>query len=1743
MNYVATVPGRVGFGGVGGRYALLQAQATDLGNTVVFASLTTGGELHVLEEGAVTDPAAVSSYLVEHGIDFLKAVPSHLAALASVTGVEGVLPGRSLVLGGEAAAPALVRELVEHGGDGVVFNHYGPTETTIGVATTRLEVSDADAGLVPVGAPVANTRFYVLDASLRPVPVGVVGELYVAGVQLARGYVKRTALTAERFVANPFEPGLRMYRTGDRACWTEDGRVVFQGRADDQVKIRGYRVELGEVQAGIAAHPLVAQAAVVAREDVPGDVRLIAYVVPMDEDGDLDGLPSAVREFTARRLPEHMVPAAVVVLDALPLTGNGKLDRKALPAPDYAGTSASTGRRPSTLQEELLCLAFADVLGLQSVGVDDDFFTLGGHSLMAVRLVSRIRTLLGIETDIRTLFEEPTVAGLATRLVGAKAARAALVRGTRPERLPLSYGQRRLWIINQMEGPSSTYNIPVSSPMRGEVDTELLNAAFRDVIGRHESLRTVYRVADGEPYQLILDLEELDWTLHVIDVEQEDLAGTVAEAERYAFDLSAAEIPLRASLIRVGPEESVLAVVVHHITADGWSWGPMVNDLKTAYMARAEGRAPDWAPLPVQYADYALWQREVLGDSADPDSVLAEQVAFWREELAGIPEELELPSDRSRPAVASYRGHQTSLETSADVHARLAEMARAEGVTMFMVMHGALAVLLNRLGAGTDIPIGSAAAGRTDEAMHHLIGYFVNTFVVRTDLSDDPTFREVLARVREAALGSLSHTDVPFEKLVEELSPARSMARHPLFQVMFLLENAVGTKPDGPSSWTTGDSFEESVDGGVLVTRSSSVKVDLDFNMVEVHDTDGTPAGLHGGLTASADLFDVESSVRMAERWVRLLASLAANPDVRLSEVDVLGAHERRRVLTEWNETGAPVQDATVVELFEAQAARTPDAIALVQGDVELGYAELDARVSRLARLLRGRGVGPESVVGVVMDRGVDLVVALLAVMKAGGAYLPVDPEYPAERIAYVLADAGVPLVLSHTAVAEVVPAGVPVVVVDDPSVVAELAVLSDVADVPVCGGVELESRNAAYVIYTSGSTGRPKGVVVPHGALVNHLFAAGERVGVAAGDRLVAVTTVSFDIAALELFLPLVSGASVVLASREEVRDPSALTRLVLTSGASVLQAVPSLWRALLEEEGWPAGVRALVGGEALPRELAQRFTDLGVRAVNLYGPTEATVWATSAEVASDVVSVGRPFANTRAYVLDRSMRPAPVGVTGELYLAGAQLARGYVGRSGLTAERFVASPYAFGERLYRTGDLARWRADGELECLGRADDQVKVRGFRIELGEIEAVVAGHPSVGQAVALVREDVPGDQRLVAYVVPNRALAPEELDGFAQAVGGVAQDRLPAYMVPSAIVVIEQFPLTPNGKLDRKALPVPEAAVREEAHHSVNSFEANIGAAFAEVLGLESVGVDDDFFALGGHSLLAVRLVEALRERGVAMAVRDLFAAPTVGRLMKRMSLSSVQDALDVLLPIREQGERPPFFCFHPAGGVSWCYMPLVRYVPEDVPLYGLQARGLDGTSELAGSIAEMAADYITQMRSVQPSGPYHLLGWSYGGVLAHEIAVQLQAAGEEVGALVLLDQYPWDSEEEAAMAAREKELDPEDEIDQLVDAVRLEAGGALGAVTDEEYRTFARVLHNGRRIRRTHTHGRFDGDALLVVAKNGREEEGPTADRWAEHVTGVVSEAGVPCTHYDLAKPEHLGLVWAEVSAWLGWEG
>jgi amino acid adenylation domain-containing protein len=1493
------------FSATGGLFAFEQGDvwswfhsfAFDFSVWELWGALLHGGRVVVVPFDVSRSPADFLALLARERVTMLSQTPS---AFQQLMEAEARHPGavesvRTVVFGGEALEPArLAGWWDRHGDDGPrLVNMYGITETTVHVTYQPLAGHDGAAGSV-IGRGLPGLAVFVLDSALRPVPPGAVGELYVAGGQLARGYLGRPGLTSQRFVACPFgRPGERMYRTGDRGRWNSAGRLVFAGRADEQVKVRGFRIEPGEVERVLVGHPAVARATVLAREDTPGDVRLIAYVVPDTADGMAAAeLSVAVRQLAGQHLPAHMVPAAVVVIDAIPLTPNGKLDRRALPAPDYAADTTGD-RGPADLREEILCGVFAQILGLPSVGVHDDFFRLGGHSLLAVRLISRIRAVLDADVQIRALFETPTVAGLVARL-GSRTdtGRSVLAGRERPERVPLSFEQRRLWFLGQLDGPSSTYNIPLATRLTGALDRAALAAALRDVLGRHEVLRTVFPMADGDPYQRVLDLDELPWRLTVADVEPAEVAARVADAAGHAFDLTS-EVPVGAWLFGCGPDEHVLLVVVHHIAGDGWSARLLAGEISTAYAARRAGDAPKWTPLPVQYADYALWQRELLGAEDDPDSVISRQAAYWRDALAGAPEELRLPVDRVRPAVASHRGHRVPVGVPAGLHVRLREVAREQGVTVFMVLQAALAVLLSRLGAGTDIPIGSATAGRTDEALDELVGCFGNTLVIRTDLAGDPTIAELLARVRTTSLAALANQDVPFERLVEELAPERSLSRHPLFQALLTLQNI-----DSMTLGLTGVRAE-GLSAGLAVA-----KFDLDVLVGEAFDDDGDPAGLRGTLTAAADLFDQESVERIAERWVRVLEALAGAPQTRCSAVSVLGETERRTVLADWNDTAADVPAATAPELFAAQVTRTPDATAVVSGGVELTYAELDARTNRLARYLVGRGVGPESVVAVSMERGVDLMVALLAVLKAGGAYLPVDPDYPTERIGFMLRDARPPVVLATTTAA----AGLtglteaPVVMVD--ALGAELAGLAPDALDDADRRAPLSVAHPAYVIYTSGSTGLPKGVAVTHSGLAGLVEGHARHLRVGAGHRVAQFASASFDTFGWEWTMALLSGAALVVIPPEH-RLGDALTRFLAEQRVTHATLPPAVLATLPDGSIDPSTV-LVVAGEACPPEVMARWAADRVM-VNSYGPTETTIDATSwrCDPAAAEVAIGAPVVNTRVYVLDEFLTPVPPGVAGELYVAGAGLARGYLHRAGLTGERFVACPFGrHGERMYRTGDRARWRHDGQLVFVGRTDEQVKIRGFRIEPGEIEAVLAGCPGVAQAAVVVREDTEGDRRLVGYVVPENPG-----DGLAEAVRRFAEDRLPDYMLPAAVLVLDVLPMTANGKLDRRALPAPDHTADTERRRPSSLPEELLCTAFAQILGLPEVGVDDDFFALGGHSLLAVRLMSRIRALlGVEVDIRALFEAPTVAGFAAGLTAAGPSRAA---LTARRRPDRTP----------------------------------------------------------------------------------------------------------------------------------------------------------------------------------------------------------------------------------------
>ncbi|WP_280379759.1 non-ribosomal peptide synthetase [Nocardia wallacei] len=1483
-------------------WTMFHSHAFDFSVWELWGPLLHGGTLVVVDYLTSRSPEQLLELLRRERVTVLNQTPSafyQLDAAEAAARQQGPadmppLALRHIVFGGETLELRRLADWFDRHGDRApaLVNMYGITETTVHVthrALDRTDVTRPSAG--GIGAAIPSLRTFLLDNRLRPVPVGVPGEIYVAGGQLARGYLGRPGLTAARFVANPFgAPGSRLYRSGDLGKRIADGALDYLGRADDQVKIRGFRIELGEIEAAVLAQDGVRTAAVVVREDVPGDKRVVAYLTGRP------GTPPdtrAVSAAVAAVLPEYMVPAAFVVLDAIPLTANGKLDRRALPAPvaevrDY--------RAPRTPIEYATARTLGDVLGVDRVGLDDGFFALGGNSLSATQAAARLGEQIGARLPVRLFLEEATVAELAAQVerhVGSGGS-APLTPRPRPDRIPLSPAQQRLWFINRFDPSSSTYNIPFTLRLRGELDVPALRAALGDLVERHETLRTIFPDGPDGPCQVVLPAAPLP--LPVVDVEPGEVTDRVREFARGGFDLTT-ETSLRAGLFRTGPREHVLALVIHHVVADGWSLSPLSDDLSAAYRARLAGRAPGWAPLPVQYADYSVWQRDSLGDESVPGTRAAVQLAYWTEQLADLPDELTLPYDRPRGATQSFEGGRVPVALDAELHAGLAELARAGNATLFMAAHAAFAVLLARLSGMSDIAVGTPVAGRGERELDGVIGMFVNTLVFRARVVPGESFAVLLARQREVDLGAFAHAEVPFERLVEELNPVRSTARHPLVQVGFSFQNLDPVRLDMPGLAVSA----AEIDTGIA-------QFDLQLVVTDTYDDSGAPAGITGHLAYASDLFDESTAAAIAARFRRIVSDVVAAPRRPVGDIDVLDASERQRMLREWNDTRHPVPTSdTLASLFAAQAARTPHAVAIVADGYgsepawSLTYGQLAERVNRLARQLISRGVGPETRVALGMRRSVDLIVAMYAVSVAGGAYVPLDPAQPADRLGYVLDTAAPLCVLTTRRDRATFTTKAPVLEVD--TVALSAASATPVTDADRVA--PLRPRNLAYVIYTSGSTGVPKGVGVAHRNVLE-LFANTQLLfEFDETDVWTLFHSFAFDFSVWELWCALANGGAVVVVDYLTSRSPELFRELLIREQVTVLNQTPSAFYQLAEADraahAGGAGKFALryvvFGGEALDLRQLQRWYERHAsdapQLVNMYGITETTVHvsflAVDERLADNPASViGRALPGLDSYVLDDRLHPAPVGVAGELHVSGEQLSRGYLGRPGLTATRFVANPFGpAGSRMYRTGDIGRWAGFGgeaNLEYAGRTDQQVQLRGFRIELGEIESALLRCEGVSQAVVVVRADEQAGDRLVGYVVPE---ADTRLDPVA--LRGRVGEFLTAYMVPDAVVTLDALPLTPNGKLDRKALPAPEFIGSAAFRAPGTPIEQAVADVFAGLLGAGEVGLDDDFFGLGGNSLLATRAVARINEAlDSNVAVREVFEAPTVAALAARI---------------------------------------------------------------------------------------------------------------------------------------------------------------------------------------------------------------------------------------------------------------
>ncbi|GGA16336.1 dimodular nonribosomal peptide synthase [Paenibacillus marchantiophytorum] len=1721
--------------GAADRLFAVTTVAFDISILEIFLPLLNGAQVIVADKITIQDSAALSKLIVSSGATLMQATPSLWHAL--VEHEPHSLRGLRVLVGGEALSAGLLRDLLQLGCQ--VTNLYGPTETTIW--STALTFTSEPDGKPSIGRPIWNTQLYILDSALQPVPLGVTGDLYIAGDGLAVGYLGRAALTAERFVANPHGlPGSRMYRTGDLARWLPDGTLDYSGRADHQIKIRGFRIEVAEIEAVLAEYPGVLKAAVVVREDQPGDKRLVAYAVA-SEAVETGGL----RDFAAVRLPDYMIPSAFVFLDELPLTPNGKLDRKALPAPHYS--QAAIGRAARTPQEEILSELFAEVLGVPRIGIDDEFFDLGGHSLLAGRLMNRIREVMGVELGIASLFEAPTVAGMAKRLDHAAAARPAIRPAVRPQDIPLSFAQRRLWFLNCLEGPSPTYNIPLVIHLKGHLNREALEAALADLVERHETLRTIFPENGGVSKQLILEASACPTVLHTAEIIESELACELALAVRYGFDL-AQEQAFRAHLYQVGPQGDthVLLLLLHHIVGDGWSLAPLTRDLAAAYGARSKGEAPILGPLPLQYADYALWQEQLLGDESHADSLIARQVAYWRSALHNLPDQLELPTDYPRPAEATHMGDTLFVHLNANLHGRLVALARESRTSLFMVIQSGLAALLTRLGAGTDIPLGSPIAGRSDDALGELVGLFINTLILRTDTSGDPTFRELLGRVRSVNLAAYEHQDVPFERLVEVLNPPRSRARHPLFQIMLAFQNTPEASLDFPE--LTSELHLETV---------GKAKFDLTIEFRERRGEDGSPAGIDGWFEYTSDLYERETVEKLAARLFLLLERALEEPDVPIGILDILMPEERQSRIVNWEQPAA-ASDATIVELFEARVREHPDAVAVVYEGESLSYAELNAQANQWAHLLIAQGVGPEMMVGLMLPRSTMMMVGILAVLKAGAGYLPLDPDYPADRLAFMLEDTGPACLIGCKQTASMTASahGIPAIILDDPQTLEKASQYSAANPADDDRKAPLSPDNVAYIIYTSGSTGKPKGVVIPHANVVRLFSSTAHWFDFGREDAWTLFHSYAFDFSVWEMWGALLYGGRLVVVPHTVSRSPEEFLKLLCEENVTVLNQTPSAFYQLMQadreypELGQQLSLRYVIfGGEALDlgqlEDWYERHEEDAPRLINMYGITETTVHvsykALSQEMAISKASslIGVAIPDLQVYVLDAYFQHVPPGVTGEMYVAGAGLARGYWKRPGLTSERFIADPYGVpGSRMYRTGDLAKWRNDGTLDYIGRIDHQVKIRGFRIELGEIEAVIAQYPGVAQAIVIAREDTPGDKRLVGYLIP--ALK-SEIGMDLAAVRQHIAAALPGYMVPSALVEIPELPLTVNGKMDRKALPAPDFSQAASGRGPRTPQEEILCDLYAETLGLPKVGIDDGFFDLGGHSLLAVKLMSRIREAlGASLSIGTLFEAPTVAELAEKLETGGSQGALEVLLPLRTSGKRPPLFCIHPAGGLSWCYAGLMKSLGPDYPLYGLQARGIARPEALPVQLEDMAADYIAHLRSVQPHGPYYLLGWSLGGNVAHAIASQLQQAGEEIALLVMLDAFPSHflplrdevDEHEALIALLALGgYDPDSLGDKpldmaaAVDILRSD-GSALASLEPSVIMSLKETYVNSVRILGAFRPVSFTGDLLFFHSTVIPDWFTPISpDTWKSHIVGDIEQYDLACRHKDLCQP------------------
>ena len=1695
----------------------------------VYGALLQGARL-ILPPGGIPSPEVVRRLARSHAPTVLLAPTPvfHELAAAGLAGFESL---RHVYVGGDVLSPDLATRALDELAGARLFNVYGPSEATCDVCAH--EVTSASPAPLPIGRPLPNTRAYVLDEDLRPAAPGDEGELCVGGDGLARGYRRRPELTVERFIPDPFTPRERLFRTGDRARMTAAGELEFLGRLDDQVKIRGFRVEPGEIEAALRRQDSVSAAVVVAAQDAQIR-RLVGYVT--GRDGVLPD-PAEVRAQLANELPGHMVPAAVVPLESLPLGRNGKVDRTALPVP--AAAAAGPGPRDET--ERRLHEIWAELLSSSAISRTADFFALGGDSLLVMRLIARIAASEGVELTPQDVFEAPTIAAQAAALAerGAAPSRDASLPPIVRERgsfAPLSFAQERAWFLQQLEPSSRAYQFQDLIRLDGELERHALRRALGKIVRRHRILRTTFPWGDGGPIQVVhpprkVRLPLVDLTGLPEDEREAALRQHVDRELERSFDLS--RLPLiRWTLFRLAADRHALLHVEHHLVHDGWSWAIFRRELAELYGAYASGRRPTLPPPAIQFSDFARWQRRVIaGELAD------RQLAYWRRRLTPPPPPLELPADRLRPRRRTFVGGRLNDDLDEDIAAGIRALGADVGATPFMVMLGAFYALLHGLSAQDDLCVGSGIANRRREEAEGVLGMVLNTVALRVDASGDPTGRELLARVRTTVVEALSNQDVPFDRVVEELAPPRIAGRMPLYDTLFSFD-------DSPRPPTRAGGLRIVAEEGL---SNRSAKADL--NVIVINRRSG-PNGTAGGLRVlweySSDVFDASTATRLLEAYRQLLGELVSDPGRPLSAL-VRAAGLERPAPAE--DPPAYQRDATVAEVFEERAREAPSAPALEFGDRVMTYAELEAAANRLAHRLRAEGIGHETIVGVFMERSRELIVALLGILKAGGAYLPLEPDYPPARLRLMLEDSEAPLVLTQPHMAPRLPDAGAAILELDP----DLAALARLPDRPIAG--EAGPTSLAYVMYTSGSTGRPKGVEALHRGVVR-LVRGADYAAFGPAETHLALAPTAFDASTFEIWAPLLNGGRLVVA------PPGAptfaeLDGIIRRRGVTTLWLGAGLFHALVDARpGALGGLRQLLaGGDVLSPAHVRRALEAnpGLRVINGYGPTETTTFACCHEITdpADVtgpIPIGRPIANTTISVLDEHGRPVPGGGAGELFIGGDGLARGYHRRPELTAERFVADPEDPAGRLYRTGDLVRARPDGALDFLGRSDDQVKIRGFRVEPGEVEAELLEHPGVSAAAVLVRGSEAGEKRLVAFLAGDPSAGRDPLQWLAE--------RVPAHMVPATITWVAALPLTPNGKVDRAALaagvagaPGIERAADSPGEAPRTGTEARLAAVWGRLLDVPEVARDSDFFALGGHSLMTLRLIADIEsEFGRELPVASVFEAPTLAQLAEAIDSTEAPGSRS-LVAMAAEGEKQPFFCVHGLGGHVAVFARLSRALDPDRPFYGLQSHGLGGHGTPHKRVERMAAGYIAEIRTVQPRGPYLIGGMCMGSKIALEMAQQLQAAGEEVALVAVLDaNAPGVGHERRARRRRRAARSSGRHAVRVRRALRRGRKGLVNAIKRLRWRT----MDERRRALRRSTRRRERAADQLVRKSNRqairryvmRPYSGPVAlfecdDRitdsgsdpagaWATALTGPVDHRVVPGNHESMLRDPHV---------------